>query len=155
MLPEPSVEQSVLWDSMEEYLNEEIIEAETKFQAVPDKLKTRSASIQTSENVKKIGEKHRLQEETIRKLSYTTGMILLGEVNIVDFVETLQKECGLTEEPARKLARDINQAIFLPVKESLKKIHKVPAWPREEETPSPEPATPRVEGNIVNLKEEE
>jgi hypothetical protein len=89
-------------------------------------------------------------------------MILLGEINIVDFVKTLQEKCNLTEESARQLARDINQAIFLPVKESLKKVHQVSEWPREDETTqgqtiSPNPSTINQKDNerVVNLSERE
>jgi hypothetical protein len=85
-------------------------------------------------------------------------MILLGEINIVDFVKTLQEKCGLEREAARQLARDINKEIFLPVKESLKKIHQVPEWPREDEakekTTPPGVNGPRLNGNIVDLKGE-
>ncbi|PIV10268.1 MAG: hypothetical protein COS49_01385 [Candidatus Portnoybacteria bacterium CG03_land_8_20_14_0_80_41_10] len=140
--------------------------------------------------MEKIGSKNSLNKEQLAQASYITGLILLGEINIVNFVKSLQEKCGLAEESARQLARDINQVIFLPVKENLKKIHQVPFWPREEESvkrPIPsylsesesahikknEPPTitdkddyrrlvketnqaetskPRLEGNIVDLK---
>ncbi len=102
----------------------------------------------TANQVREIGLKNNLDREQLVQASYVTGLILLGETNIVNFVKSLQKECGLAEEPARQLARDINQTIFLPVKENLKKIHRVPSWPREEGTvkePSPSP--------VVKLKD--
>lgn len=155
MLPEPTSEQIKLWDEMENFLNEGNIELEAKFQNVSDELKILIASRQTAENIKMIGKKHQFTEESVQQLSYTTGTVLLGEVNIVDFVKTLQEKCSLKEEPARKLARDINQAIFLPVKESLKKIHQVSSWPREDEAKEQTISEPKIEGNIVNLKEEQ
>ncbi|MFH1671392.1 MAG: hypothetical protein ABH889_01275 [Candidatus Portnoybacteria bacterium] len=160
MLPRPSVEQIRLWDEIEESLDEEVIELEAKFQALSDEFKMHFASTETVQEIKKIGEKHRFSKKVVRQLSYIVGMVLLGEVNIVNFVKTLMDKCQLSEEAARQLARDINQAIFLPVKESLKKIHQVPEWPREEQTNQPvvpkitpkQETGPRLEGNVVNLK---
>ena len=168
MLPEPTTEQVRLWDKIEESLNEEITELEVKFQTLSDELKTHFASIQTAENIRTIGKKHQLSEKSVWWLSHTVGMVLLGETNIVDFVKTLQEKCGLAEEPARQIARDINQAILLPVKESLKKIHQVPEWPREEQvversmplslpkTPTPkEPTLPSARKDIYQEPIEE
>ncbi len=86
-------------------------------------------------------------------MSYIVGMVLLGETNIIDFLKSIEKECDLEREQARLLARDINSSIFLPVKDDLKKIHKISEWPRENENINKTPDMPQVNGNIVNLKE--
>lgn len=147
-----------------------------KYFQLPQDLRQLMFDIETADKVRKVGEKNNLNKDQLWWASYTVGMILLGETNIVKFVKTLQEKCGLAEEPARQLARDINQTIFLPVKESLKKIHQVPEWPREEEAvkipeksipqltrkntyqepveepPEPGQVEPRIEGNVVDLK---
>ena len=79
-------------------------------------------------------------------------MILLGETHITKFVKSIQEKCGLTEEMARQVARGINQTVFLPIKESLKQIHKIPESPRENEVKEEKPAEPKLNGNIVDLK---
>lgn len=152
MLPEPTTEQVKLWNEIEKHRNEKNIKIETKFQAISNELKVHLTSTETANKIHQVGEKNNLNENQLWWASHTAGMIILGETNIVNFVKTLQEKCKLTEEPARQLARDINQAIFLPVKENLKKIHKVPQWPREDETKEPS-VSPKIEGNVVNLKE--
>jgi len=153
MLPEPTTEQVKLWNEIEKYRDEKNIKIETKFQAISNELKVHLTSTKTADKIREVAKKNNLNDSQLRLASHTVGMVLLGETNIVDFVKTLKEKCKLTEEPARQLARDINQAIFLPVKEDLKKIHKVPQWPREDETKEQQ-VSPQIEGNVVNLKEQ-
>lgn len=120
-----------------------------KYFQLPQDLRQIMFAVETADKIRVISQKNNLNKDQLWWASHTVGMILLGETNIVDFVKTLQEKCGLAEEPARQLARDINQDIFLPVKESLKKIHQVSEWPRESETNEP-----HLEGNIVDLKRE-
>ena len=154
MLPEPSEEQIKMWDEIEESLTEKHIENYTNYSSLPSDFKKHFASSKTAQEIQNIIKRHQLLEESAKQLPHIIGMILLGEVNIVNFVKTLQDKCKLTEEPARQLARDINQAIFLPVKESLKQIHKVPQWPREKEPELQQTKGPQINGNIVDLKGE-
>jgi len=121
---------------------------------LPQELRRLFFAEETANKIRIIAKKNNLNDKQLWWTSHITGKILLGEINIVDFVKTLQEKCRLAEEPARKLARDINQVVFLSVKESLKKIHKIPKWPREDEALPPEPTGPRLEGNVVDLKGE-
>lgn len=106
---------------------------------------------ETADRMYQIGQKNALNETQLWHTSYATGLVLLGETHIGQFVETLRKKCALDEEKARTLARDINQEIFLPLKESLKKVHRLNQWPRED-GPQVPANLPRLNGNIVNLK---
>jgi len=123
-----------------------------KYFQLPEDLRQIMFTTETADKVYYVAQKNNLNENQLWWASHTAGMIILGETNIVNFVKTLQEKCKLTEEPARQLARDINQAIFLPVKENLKKIHKISQWPREDETKEQQ-VSPKIEGNVVNLKE--
>ncbi len=160
MWPEPTTEQTRLWDEIENSLTEEGIEIYAKLQELPDEFKKHFTSSETASEIQAIMKKNQLSEDITKTISYVAAMVLLGEINIVDFVKTLQQKCNLQEEPARQLARDINRTIFLPVKENLKQIHRVPEWPREEETNqraapggrAEEPKGPKLDGNVVDLK---
>jgi len=147
----------------------------TIFYQLPKEVQEVIISTKTAEKNEEIAKKHRLSDDATWQMSYVVGMVLLGETNIVDFVKSLQEKCKLNEEPARQLARDINSEIFLPIKESLKKIHKIPEWPREDRASRPstqltrQPTAPESSqrtvvleekpkdfkniGNVVNLKE--
>lgn len=122
-----------------------------KYFQLPQDIRQIMFAVETADKIRAIGQKNNLNKDQLWWASYIVGMILLGETNIVDFVKTLQKKCNLAEEPARQLARDINQVILLPAKESLKQIHQVSEWPREKS----EGSEPRLNGNVVDLKGEE
>jgi len=111
-------------------------------------------ALETADQIYNVAKRNGLNDNQLWGASYTAGLILLGEINIINFVKALQEKCKLREEPARQLARDINQAIFLPVKESLKQIHKVPEWPREREPEPQQTKGPQINGNVVDLKRE-
>ena len=153
MWPKPTTEQIELWDEIEKSLNEKNIELNTNLSALSDELKTHFASIKTVEKIIEISVKYQLSEKSTSQLSYIIAMILLGKLNIVDFVKILQKNYNLERESARQIARDINSTIFLPVKDDLKKIHNISEWPRENE--NRESIMPQSNGNIVDLKKHE
>lgn len=135
------------------------------FLRLPQDLQKAMFDMKTVNVIETVSQENNLSNDQRHWASHTVGVILLGEVNIVDFVKTLQEKCQLDEASARQLARDINQAIFLSIKQSLKKIHQISEWPREDEptkptTPkpvipaAPKPNGPRIEGNLVDLKQE-
>jgi len=124
-----------------------------KFLQLPQKLRETIPSVETADKIRAAAEKNKLSKDQLWDFSYIVGMVLLGETNITEFVKEIRDKCGLNEETARQVARDINQSVFLPVKEELKKIHNIARWPREEEQNAPNRTIePKLEGNIVNLK---
>jgi len=125
-----------------------------KYFQLPQDIQDMFFTVETADKVREVSLSNRLTDIQIWHFSYIVGLILLGELHIAEFVKTIQKDCGLAEEPARQLARDINQKIFLPLKDSLKKIHNIPEWPREnEDREAPEPIQePKLNGNVVNLR---
>lgn len=138
---------------LQEITNPLIRKKYLKYLQLPHKLQQAVFSMETAAQIRKVSEKNNLNEEQLWNFSYTVGMILLGEINITEFVKTLQEKCKLEEEPARQVARDINQVVFLPLKEELKKIHNISQWPRENKSPvAPPVVEPKLDGNIVDLK---
>ena len=136
---------------------------------LPDNIRKIIFDIETVNKINDISEKNELSHSQEWKASYIVGMVLLGETNITKFVDSLMAQCDLSEEKARQLARDVNSAIFLPVKESMKKIHGIDNWPREEENSSHkkyiqenesqrtiklEEKKPPIATNVVNLRDE-
>lgn len=123
-----------------------------KFFQLPQKLRQAIPAVETSDQIRGVAEKNNLNSKQLWNFSYIVGMILLGETNITEFVKEIQEKCGMKEEPARQVARDINQIVFLPLKEELKKIHNISQWPREKDKPTAPPIEPKLDGNIVDLK---
>ena len=147
---------------------------------LPKNIQETITSLDTAEKIRQIEKKYKLPDLAVQQLALTTGLILLGETRITDFTKTIQEKCKLDEELTHQLAQEVNQAIFLPVKENLKKVHRINQWPGEAEgqvksnIPKPSPASPiqseptsrptpssstsppepRIKGNIVDLKGE-
>lgn len=120
---------------------------------LPQDLQDAMFVIETADKVYQVAQDNKLSSEQLWQFSYIIGMIFLGDLHITEFIKKLQDKCGLSYEKARAVAQQTNLEIFLPLKESLKLVHKIPRWPREEETapsapsepstaPSPAPAVP-------------
>lgn len=120
---------------------------------LPQDLQDAMFVMETADKVYQVSQDNKLSSEQLWQFSYIIGMIFLGDLHITEFIKKLQDKCGLSYEKARAVAQQTNLEIFLPLKESLKLVHKIPRWPREEETapsapsepstaPSPAPAVP-------------
>lgn len=124
-----------------------------KFFQLSQELQEIIPSIETADKIRAVAKKNGLDKSQLWSFSYIVGMVLLGETSITEFVKEIQKKCELDEKSARQVARDINQLVFLPVKEELKEIHNIAQWPREKEsTASITLPEPKIEGNVVDLK---
>lgn len=73
------------------------------------------------------------EEEKVREIAYQTGRVLLGDLPPKKFQKTLIEKVKLSSFSASKIAREIRESIFDPVKESLATLYK------EEITPAAEP----------------
>ena len=138
-------------NKLQRIINPLIRQRYLKYFQLPQSLRQIMFSAETADKIKKISEKNNLNDAQTWSISYITGMIILGETNIIDFLQSIKKDCDLEEDSARELARDINKVIFLPVKDNLKVIHRVSEWPRENENKTS--TMPQINGNIVDLKE--
>lgn len=112
----------------------------TKFYQLPKNVQEKMFAVETADLVRKIGKDNNLNENQLQQFSYAIGMVLLGDLHISKFVKTLQEKCKLDETASRRLARQINQELFLPIKESLKQIHRLPKWPAESEATNQQPS---------------
>jgi len=124
-----------------------------KYFQLPKNLRQIIFAVETADKMGGIAKKNTLNNDQTQQISYITGMVLLGETNITDFLKSIEKGCKLEREQARQLARDINSLIFLPIKDDLKKIHKISKWPRENENVNKNSNVPQLNGNVVDLKE--
>jgi hypothetical protein len=85
------------------------------------------------------------EEEKIREIGYQTGRVLLGDLPPDKFQEALKEEVKVSPFLAGKIAREISDSIFYPVRESLAAIYKTeiaspekpPIGPSEEKSEAP------------------
>lgn len=121
-----------------------------KLLQLPQDLQKAMFDVQTADLIYQIAQDNHLTSEQLWRFSYLAGEILLGELHITELIKKIQEKCELSYENSRAIARQINQELFLPLKESLKIVHKIPRWPREEEnlptnqTPVVQPAPEEI-----------
>jgi len=85
------------------------------------------------------------EDEKIRKIAYQTGRVLLGDLPPEKFCEDLEKNTGISAFLAGKIAREINDSIFYPVKESLATLYKTEIVPSEKPSVEVTPGIPPEE----------
>ena len=90
------------------------------------------------DRIAKIGQANRLHIDQIGSLGDETMLIMLGFASPQGFEGRLQQNLHLYDEQAATIAQAINNEIFLPIRESMKKIHGQDA-PKEVPPPAPAP----------------
>lgn len=154
MLPEPTLEQTTLWEEIESSLNEEAIETEADFVALPDETRAYFTSPEITEKIIDLAKKHQLGAEQTKRLSNLIKKTAVKKINLTELENYLVKELSLTTDKAKELSRDILNEIFGPIREKLNLGRREGSSPARPMPPSMGPAEPRIEGNIVDLKRE-
>jgi hypothetical protein len=88
------------------------------------------------------------EEEKFREVGYQTSRVLLGDLPPEDFEKVLSEKVNLSSFSAKKIAREIYDSIFYPVRESLAMIYK------KEVTPKVKPAEKREEKPATDVYRE-
>src|SRR3989344_1494962 len=95
------------------------------YKALPDDVAAVYEGANTGEILVEIGRKHALAIDLLGRLSYETGLVLVGASPAREFIDNVQKGLGLTRDKAVEVAQDVNHRLFAPIRESLKQIHKI------------------------------
>lgn len=92
---------------------------------LPEDLKDAIFGVEMNEIVEKIGRENQLNIEQIGDLANETGMVMLGVTHPNEFIANLADRLEVDKEKARAIAQEINEQIFKPVRDSLRKIHNI------------------------------
>jgi hypothetical protein len=120
------------------YSKEELNEA---FNKLPQALKDIFYSDDLTSPINTIGRKYNLHINQIGDLDSETGLVLLGLVHPTNFVTSLTKRLGVDRIVASQIASDINDQVFLRVRDLLKEVGLKPKEDVEEE----DGGTPKIE----------
>lgn len=101
---------------------------------LPEDLKEAYFSVDISDKIAQIGEKHGLEVDKIGYLGEEVGYVLLGIAHPNKFIPNLADKLGINKIKAREIAEEINKEIFFPIRDSLKKIHNIRETPLGGET---------------------
>lgn len=94
-----------------------------RYDSLPDDLKQSLMGVGTASELYKIGKNANLGVEKIGRLAEEVGLIILGLTPSQNFISDLKQKLEVTEEKAGEIASEVNARIFLPIRESLKRLH--------------------------------
>ena len=109
-----------------------------QFKKLPQDVQDAITSNRVREQIKAIGEKHQLHIDQIGSLETETTFIMIGLEPAKDYIRNIARELRLDCATAQKIAVDVNEQIFRPVRESLKKIHEIADTDSTTPTPLPQ-----------------
>ncbi len=104
-----------------EYSSEQLLE---RFSKLPDDLKTATWDLDIEGAVGDIGIKYQLHIDQIGVLADHIALTIIGLEPIDQFKNNLEKELLLPKEKMNELIGEVNQQIFLPIRESLQRLHE-------------------------------
>lgn len=94
-----------------------------RFRDLPDDLQNAVFSPNTADAILAVGKKAGIAIDKIGELADETGLVMLGLTPPGEFIRNLTKRLEVDPEKAKAIAEEINQKIFQPVRESLKRVH--------------------------------
>ncbi|HET8574628.1 MAG TPA: hypothetical protein VFM02_00445 [Candidatus Paceibacterota bacterium] len=100
-------------------------EFEKKFQSLPKDVQEAVESVDSAKILKEVADKHHLHLDQTGSLTDVTSWLMFGEANPSQYIFNIQKKVRVDEKTAREIAAEINQRIFAPIQESLKKMYHI------------------------------
>jgi hypothetical protein len=92
-----------------------------KYKILPKNVKRAMYSLNIHDIVKSITDKHKLHIDTAGILDDEIMFAIIGITKVSDFIRNLKAQLKLPDEKVNAIAKDVNEKIFLPIRESLKK----------------------------------
>lgn len=91
---------------------------------LPEDVKAAISSTEVTEKLAEIAKKNNLLIDESGILEEETSYVMLGLTHPNDFAKKIRERLGLDQETANTLVDDVNSGVFLPIRESLMKLHE-------------------------------
>lgn len=101
---------------MEEELQQQI---QKRMDELPEDVRQAIQSAELGKKLQEIGNKHQLHIDQVGTLSDETVLVLLGFSDPGEFVGTLTEGLHIPSQEAEKIAGDVTEQVFLPIRESM------------------------------------
>ncbi len=115
-------------------------EIQKKIDALPPDIRQFIYSSEMESILRQIGTKHQLHIDQIGALETETAAVMIGLSKADEFVQNLTDSLNIDEAKSKVIADDINQQLFLKIRESMKNTPKIPV---------PTPTTTTVSAKVV------
>lgn len=112
-------------------------ELKQRFDSLPEDVQIAMTALETADAIEAIQQKYKLHIDQAGLIAEEVGLVMLGFSRPFDFVARIASKLHLTQMVASEITKDINESIFNPIKESLKKVHSLG---EEESTPKTQPS---------------
>lgn len=124
-----------------------------KFEKLPPPIQEIMLFPETAEINGKIGEKYKLSDEQIGDMVFVIVHTIFKDIPLEKFIITLQQKLELSAQTAQRMASDIAEKRFLPIKNYLPGAESL-IQNLSGKIPQPSPSSsPKIKNNnIVNLK---
>lgn len=94
-----------------------------KYAELPPNLREAYGSVKTTEILEEIGKKHGLRIDQLGGLVDETGEVMLGITPPDEYVMQVEVAVGVSREKAKAIASDVNEQVFKPIRDALKRVH--------------------------------
>ena len=111
---------------MEQDLQKQI---EDRIAELPEDIQQAIGSAELEQKVQAIGAKHHLHIDSAGKLQDEVMLVMLGFEPAEQFAQHLSSELGLPSVEAAAVTEEINNEIFMPIRESMKTFAPKPPAP--------------------------
>lgn len=123
-------------------------DSKIKYHSLPEDIRAALESSDIDDAIEATGKAHSLHIDQTGVLYGLVNAVLTGQVQPSQFVSLLEKELAVTKDQAIGIAKEVNQKVFLPIRDSLKKIHGV-----DKEAPSRETAPLEKKKDVIQAIE--
>lgn len=94
------------------------------YRVLPEDIKEAMFAVDTSEAIQNVCKAFGLHIDQMGELADEVGRVMLGLTSPKDFIGNIEKRLNISEVKAKQITRDVNENIFVKIRDSLKKIHK-------------------------------
>ncbi len=96
-----------------------------RLHTLPEDVQDAIFAVETADAIGEIQNKYKLHIDQAGDLAEEVGFVMLGLTRPFDFVGRIASKLRVTQMVASQITKDINETIFNPIKESLKKVHSL------------------------------
>ena len=96
-------------------MNYDQINLKEEFQKMPEKLREALISVDKVKAFSEVREKYKIHVDQAGILAREIDLVLMGFVPTKDFTERLKEKIGADDEKARKIAKDVDEKIFIKI----------------------------------------
>lgn len=124
-------------------------EAKERFEKLPEEVKKLLYSWEMTSAITKVGEKNQLHVDQMDILNTETGQVMLGFTQTRDYPQILMESLKVDRIKADAIAQDINDLLFVKIRDSMKVVDSTPASIPEKTVQMPSAAARVVPTKIV------